>query len=207
MCLIEFNNNELILIDKALKLGCNCWSADFLSDIKEKIKNHLLKKQLENCCYCQKNLSGEFSMVIDIEHILPKSKYPKFMFDLRNLAISCKRCNMKIKRNDIAFLNDVFFQSENYFDTKGYDIVHPNLDVYDNHLKLYGFQCGSVKLIKYIIVDNSRKGDFTYGYFKLKELEVNTFNNAQGLSNESDIIDEVVNEMFVKATEKFNMNY
>ncbi|EGV5525967.1 hypothetical protein JF639_005420, partial [Salmonella enterica] len=57
------------------------------------------------------------------------------------------------------------------------------------------------------IVDDSRKGDFTYGYFKLKELEVNTFNNAQGLSNESEIIDEVINEMFVKATEKFNMNY
>lgn len=207
MCLIEFDNNELCLIDKALKLGCDCWSADFLSDIKKKIKNHLLKKQLGNCCYCQKNLSGEFSMVIDIEHILPKSKYPNFMFDLRNLAISCKRCNMKIKRNDIGFLNDIFFQSESFFDTEGYDIIHPNLDVYDSHLKLYSIQCGSVKAIKYIIVGNSRKGDFTYGYFKLKELEVNTFNNAQGLSNKNDIIDDVINEMFIKTTERFNMNY
>lgn len=207
MCLIEFNNNELCLIDKALELGYNCWSADFLNDIKEKIKKHLLKKQLENCCYCKKNLSGEFSIVIDIEHILPKSKYPKFMFDLMNLAISCKRCNMKIKKNDIAFLNDFFFQSESYFDTKGYNIVHPNLDVYDNHLQLYSIQRGSVKIIKYIIVDNSRKGDYTYSYFKLKELEVNTFNKAQRLSNGNEIIDEDINEMFIKTIENFNMHY
>jgi len=80
------------------------WSSEELKPVKEKLKNHLLSK-CEYCCYCRRPFKGEFKMVIDIEHILPSSIFRELAFELKNLSLSCKRCNMQIKKDRMDFLN------------------------------------------------------------------------------------------------------
>ena len=48
------------------------WDDDLFKSLKAKIKDEFLKDE-KQCCYCAKDFMGEFKLVIDIEHILPKS--------------------------------------------------------------------------------------------------------------------------------------
>ncbi len=96
-------SEHLTAIETAINAGGNIWENELLSDLKSKVKEYYREKLNEQCCYCRKNTHGEFKMVLDIEHILPKSKFRHFMFHTYNLSVSCKRCNMNIKREDFSF--------------------------------------------------------------------------------------------------------
>lgn len=121
----------------AIAKGHTFWSDETLSALKSKIKDHLRKKQEECCCYCSRNIDDEFNMVLDIEHIIPKSKITSEMFEMMNLAVSCKRCNMRIKREDVSFINDEFQhfkETGDYYRSGSYKFIHPNLESWDENL-------------------------------------------------------------------------
>jgi hypothetical protein len=122
-------------------------------------------------------------MVLDIEHVLPKSSFRELMFESTNLSISCKRCNMNIKGEKTDFVVDLSVVRGNYKDTNQYKFIHPNLDDYFAHLSYRCDICNDKKLIKYSIINSSPKGEFTYKYFKLIELEIDSINIAQGIKN------------------------
>jgi hypothetical protein len=131
-------------------------------------------------------MHGWHGLSIDIEHVLPKGngKYPELTFELRNLSVSCKRCNMGIKREDTSFYiggqNDVApFKSANY------KFIHPNLDVANDHLEILTMQHNEKLMIKYEVVGASTKGRSAYEYFKLRTLELNSFDEAQDLAEVS----------------------
>lgn len=136
-------------------------------------------------------------MVIDIEHILPKSIYPKQMFKGKNLSVSCKRCNMNIKKSKVDFLDGI---DANYtgkqLRSMHYKIIHPNLDKYDSHLLLIAGQVGRKVMLKYSVVNGSAKGAFTYEYFKLDHLEKNSFDIAQGNQPRAEIENPELQETF-----------
>lgn len=75
------------------------WENSCVADLRRRLKLHCLALTDEHCCYCQRNLRAEFQMVIDVEHVLPKSVYKELTFELVNLSASCKRCNMQIKKS------------------------------------------------------------------------------------------------------------
>jgi hypothetical protein len=178
----SFTVIETVSMQAASAVGHTAWDRNpNLVTLKYKIKNFGLIKTEDRCCYCGRNIHGEFRMIIDIEHILPKSIFPKYMFKGKNLSASCKRCNMNIKKSKIDFLNVAFSkQTGTLLRSRYYKIVHPNLDKYDSHLLLISGQVGRKVMLKYSVVNESDKGAFTYDYFKLDLLEKNNFDIAQG---------------------------
>ena len=169
-------------IENALTGGnTKIWDAEELAPVKQKIKAHYRGLLGERCCYCCKNTHGEFKLVLDIEHVLPKAHYLQFALSPFNLSLACKRCNMNVKGEDISFLNDPDVANNNPEAANNYKFIHPNFENYFDHLSFESIIRNDNKMIKYIVVNGSVKGKYTYEYFKLKELEVDTMNQAQGI--------------------------
>jgi hypothetical protein len=172
----------LIIKEVILENGGN-WDNDRLKEIKAKIKEYHRVFIRNRCCYCARIFNGEFKMVIDIEHILPKGKFPIYEFTPVNLSIACKRCNMQIKKQDITFLDNLDETKKEPFISERYLFIHPNLDIYKEHLNYIVQIYDDNILIKYTPIHDKPKGRFTYSYFKLDELEMNQIDQAQGIKD------------------------
>lgn len=184
---LVFTKVDIGNIESAIKNGGNIWENPALDEFKAKVKSYYRNALGEQCCYCRKNTLGEFKMVLDIEHVLPKSKFVNLMFTAYNLSVSCKRCNMNIKKEDVSFLTDVALVNQNPQNRDLYKFIHPNFDPYFSHLEYHTQTVNQQKIIKYKIVADSKKGQFTYDYFKLFELEVDSINEAQGVKQVDDL--------------------
>ena len=191
---------DYIAINKAISDGDKVWGNDVLKPLKDKMKVFLRDFQTETCCYCQRNTKGEFKMVLDIEHILPKKHYPKLMFEILNLAVACKKCNMLIKKADLSFINNIHTFDENLFNKEDYKFIHPNLDTYENHIKRISVEFGTNRFVKYLPVDNN-KGQYTYDYFRLEEWEIDSLNVMQGIENTKIDYENIKKEVAMKIME------
>lgn len=69
--------------------------------------------------------------------------------------------------------------------------IHPNFDIYDQHLNYIFNIDNQKKVIKFIVVGESNKGKFTYDYFRLNELEIDTLNQAQGAKKKEELTDQI----------------
>lgn len=178
------SREDLKIIGK-VKVDDKPWDNPLVSDLKQKIKEHYRIKGKEQCCYCKKNFHGEFKFVIDIEHILPKGHidFKYLIFTPNNLNVACKRCNMNIKGQKIDFITSLSDIKSDYQNSKFYKFIHPNFDNYFDHIKYHCQILDDQKLINYQIKNNSKKGAYTYEYFRLNELEVESINRAQGVRN------------------------
>ncbi|MEG1151206.1 MAG: hypothetical protein RSD51_03880 [Malacoplasma sp.] len=186
----------------------------------EKIKPFLKLKTDNRCCYCYKNLYGEFNFIIDIEHILPKSIFHNCIFDIENLSVACERCNMMIKKDRIDFLNEPLFGlahqlhpshkvylrvneikyhhhllpdisfKKMYFKSEYYKFIHPNLDIYTEHMNYHHQDINGKRIIFY--QELSDKGRYTYNFFELSSIEINAQHKLQGIKTPP-INDEVSN--------------
>lgn len=140
-------------------------------------------------------------MVLDIEHVIPKSKIASEMFQLANLAVSCKRCNMRIKGEDVSFIsNDFehFKQSISYYKSEYYRFIHPNLDEWDDHLLYMVVQRNKKKIVYYQVVKDSKKGEYAKEYFELDKIQANTFDEAQGAVLRKEPLDPFVAQQYSK---------
>lgn len=200
-----FSVDDLAEIKKCIQKGHNSWKDECISGLKSRIKEHLKERQNNFCCYCLRNMYGEFNYVIDIEHILPKHKFSQYMFDLNNLAASCKRCNMKMKGRRLDFINDKFQENQNPFESENYYFIHPNTDSFVEHIDYYCVQSGTNVLVSYSIKNNSSKGAYSIDFFQLERLARNKNDIAQGICaddedtyegnpDDDDIDDDVVND-------------
>lgn len=196
---ISFLEEERVLMANAIEHGHTFWSDKSLCDLKRKIKNHLRQNQQECCCYCSRNIDDEFNMVLDIEHIIPKSKIKSEMFEMMNLAVSCKRCNMRIKGEDVSFIEgnfEDFKAAENYYQTDHYKFIHPNIDNWDENLVYIVAQVNKRKIVYYQVVPGSAKGEFTKKYFELDKIQANTFDEAQEATGRKEPSDPKIAEQF-----------
>jgi hypothetical protein len=159
------------------------WDNDEATPLKAKIKPFLLTRTDHCCCYCRLSMHQWHGLTIDIEHVLPKGngKFPQFTFEIRNLSVSCKRCNMGIKGSDTSFYVGAADEADP-FRSEHYRFIHPNLDVANDHLELIVFQHNTKRMVKYRVVNTSLKGSETYEYFELQKVELNSFDEAQGLA-------------------------
>lgn len=182
MPLLNQDDQDIIL--EAIRQGGKIWDNEILEPVKRKIKNFYRHALNEQCCYCRRDTTDEFNMVLDIEHILPKSKFAIFMFSPFNLSVACKRCNMEIKKEDVSFLIDQITAQQEHNDATNYLLLHPNYDQYSDHLNLQIYRYDDKRLVKYHILDNSEKGSYTKSYFKLDLIEQDSFDNAQGIKTQ-----------------------
>ncbi|WP_157806771.1 MULTISPECIES: HNH endonuclease [unclassified Pseudomonas] len=193
---LEFTVDEESAIRAALALP-KPWDEknDYIKSVKTKIRAHHLARHGQTCCYCRIILQGSGHFMIDREHILPKgnAKYRHLCFEPWNLSTSCKRCNMEVKGEDDGFAIEKidplkFKASGNYL------FVHPNFDEWEQHLIREAHQISRFVFVKYAIIDQSEKGQYTYDYFKLKDLEIESLNAAQGLKTRTPNPSETVLE-------------
>jgi hypothetical protein len=136
----------------------------------------------------------------DREHILPKSdvKFKPFSYTMWNLGLACKRCNMEYKRTKVDFVvnpND----SAQYMDSANYRFIHPNFDLYSEHISRSAVEADENVIVKYTIIPDSHKGAYTYDYFNLRGLEIDTFDRAQGVDVQEQL-EEVAMEVRLLAT-------
>jgi hypothetical protein len=182
--MITFDDSEQQLIQRLSVRGG--WDEDDAGPLKRKIKDYFLGLGISSCCYCGLSMSAWHRITIDIEHVLPKGRFPEYTFEVKNLNISCKRCNMTIKGEKISFYLGNAGESDP-FRSVLYKFLHPNYDVRKDHLRIVNVQVDNDLLLKYYVVPGSAKGEETYDFFKLKELETNTFDRAQGESAQDGI--------------------
>jgi len=188
-------------IDAALKTDAP-WDHDSVTlrpyketliSLKKRIREFHLIRHNQTCCYCSKNFHGEFSYVIDREHILPKGDFSTLSYAIGNLAAACKRCNMKIKKADVSFVIDIETILEDYENPQRYQIIHPNFDKFSDHIeKTEVIFSKEKKLVRYNVKNESEKGISHRKYFEFSELEVNNFDVAQGGSESSQEFAELV---------------
>jgi len=181
-------------IRTAIQEGGNIWSSGHLDEFKRNLKDFYRNEQNQQCCYCKRVTVGEFRMVLDIEHILPKGTpaYRRHMFEPKNLSIACKRCNMEIKKQDTSFISITANFDPDFFDSNNYLFIHPHTDNYWDHIDYSMVVENDYMLIQYTVKSPNGKGQYTYDYFKLNDLEVDAINNAQGI--ESQPISEEIDE-------------
>lgn len=153
---------------------------DAIASVKAKIRALHLARHGSTCCYCRTNLYGGGHFMIDREHVLPKKKYKGFTFAIWNLSVACKRCNMQFKGEQDCFVKNKL-EGAPFEDGDNYDFVHPNYDEWELHLNRQAQQSNKKMLVKYMIMGGSAKGAYTYDYFALRELEVDSFDQGQGI--------------------------
>lgn len=174
-----FDEEEQTAIEEAMSVT-KPWYHPGVKDVRRRIKDFHLRMTADTCCYCQRDLNGEFTLVIDVEHVLPSSLYKPQTFQIWNLSASCKRCNMDIKKNDVSFLQG----TGSLEDSARYKLAHPNFDDVEDHLLRLVQQVGRTRIVKYI-QKTPDKGHYTYEYFRLRELETSSYDKAQG-ANKTD---------------------
>lgn len=126
-----FGKDELKLIKSSFTKYTD-WDKQCFDEVKKSIKDDLRPKQNNLCCYCKWELGHDIKQV-DIEHIIPKSKYDKFTFTPKNLALSCPACNTH-KGSQAVLKKEI----KNYPRTgTNVSIIHPHFDKYSEHIEVH----------------------------------------------------------------------
>ncbi len=163
----------------------NDWSKKCFCDFKENLKEHMRSVQNNKCCYCKKELFHDIGEV-DIDHILSKSKFPKFTFYPLNLALSCRSCNTKKGSKNVLVKSHI---REYPVHGNAYSIVHPNIDDFNEHLAINE---------GYVFEALTSKGSHTITVcelFRLKEvMKRNNANKMRELEQVQKNFDEAITE-------------
>lgn len=125
------------------------------------IYNTILASSVEGCPYC-----GGIGSVRELDHFLPKSKYPQFSLLTSNLVPSCKICNQDLKKSGFA---------KTYED----QIIHPyndfNIFFEDKWIDVI-FKPSHEKKIEFFVSppdswseSNKKRADFHFNLFDLAE--------------------------------------
>lgn len=185
----QYSDDELVAIQLALKLK-NPWDETqdelkevkgVLVSIKKRIRDFHLLRQKNQCCYCRLNLAGGGSFIVDREHIIPKSKSPRLTYEISNLSVACKRCNMEYKKNGVTFLVSPKNAEAAHTDKAQYKFIHPNFESYSSFITRHQRQDGDDVFVRFTFDRACAKSNFTCEFFDLKGLEVNSYNAAQGI--------------------------
>ncbi len=111
------------------------WDDVAVNPVRKQIKDHYIAEQERRCCYCNRIYPTGNNGVWDGEHIIPKSKAARFLFEPQNLAACCKDCNgakgeAEVRKNP----KRVSFPGK----STHYTIVHPHFDIYTEHVRWVG---------------------------------------------------------------------
>ncbi|WP_318486493.1 HNH endonuclease [Photobacterium leiognathi] len=138
------------------------WSIADLQVLRVHVRNHYRIQQQGICAYCRQRVSLKSAANCHVEHIAPKSKYPQFMFEPKNLCVACADCNeIKKEQETMGEEPDPICNGDDRVRypraASSFYIVHPHFDDYDEHIEIFNGH----------YVDKTDKGHFTIGACKL----------------------------------------
>lgn len=108
------------------------WEKACLQDYKARVREYYRKKQNRRCAYCR-TIVRTSQVSPEIEHIVPKSVRPLWMYEPFNHCMSCKTCNTKKSTKNVLSdetVTTIPLKSE------GYLLVHPHIDRYSQHINI-----------------------------------------------------------------------
>lgn len=133
---VVFDDNEKVLIETKLaeeNFSSDSWDNDEFDLIKAKIKQFYLRVQNNTCPYCKQRINSNHGRYWDTEHIIPRAYQKNFMFEPKNLCVSCVDCNGRKSDKKITSSRASVrlpTRSDLYY------IVHPHLDSYDENIMI-----------------------------------------------------------------------
>lgn len=132
---VQFSAPEIAFLNSIKPWEKKHWTADFgtpaenkaIRDIKDEIINQLTPIQNNYCAFCGLNLS--LAHKIHREHIAPQYKHPDYIFEPKNLVLSCNFCNeYKMKKRTVIAPYTGTYGTEQFM------ILHPHRDDYSTRL-------------------------------------------------------------------------
>ncbi|KAF1020348.1 MAG: hypothetical protein GAK29_03654 [Acinetobacter bereziniae] len=193
--MIDFHSYKCLYMIHCNKTGkkvagnCDCknvpWKCKNFNQLKNDLKIKLMEDFDCKCAFCQRSLSEDEKIVIDVEHVLPKKKYVNYTFDIRNLVLSCRRCNTGSQKGQntdfIVNLIQGFSYNENVdFSVNNYLFLHPRFENTYNYYKLISIQVGQDVFRRYKVISNHNKLKYTFKFFNLKKLEIGSLDSCFG---------------------------
>lgn len=180
---LNFTEEEQQIIDAAWIEGKLAWSSEAMMPIRAKIRNLHRVIQGDMCCYCRKNFQQDHPLAVDVEHVLPQAIFRMIAIAPVNMSVACKRCNLSIKgeKYDFIFGADVVDVVENLEASNSYEIIHPNLDSYADHIEVAVVRIPGLVFHRYRALADSPKAHKTIDFFRLRDLEVDELDAAQGI--------------------------
>lgn len=104
-------------------------------ELKNLVRSHYLTETNNMCFYCKHQIPSQHGRYWDIDHILPKSLYPKFLFLPENLIVSCIECNTaKGNKNPHKSKNKKIQKIPKGSDK--FTFIHPFYDNYEDHIQI-----------------------------------------------------------------------
>lgn len=158
---VSFSGAIQTLVDSKLNDGSfsfRNWGDEDLEDLRKVVRDHYRTEQRGTCAFCRAAISLHSADNCHVEHVVPKSKRPEFIFEPRNLCVICADCNT-IKRDKEVTASEPDpltngAQVKRYPRSSGaFLIVHPHFDSWEEHIARFGS----------LYVDLSDKGHFTIG--------------------------------------------
>lgn len=111
------------------------------------IKNRVIEETNGKCAYCESFVTDQYPG--DIEHLIPKSIYPRLTFNWSNLSFSCYWCNN---------------HKRDYVGKHEAKLINPFKDEINQHLQFFG------PLLMHI--NDSKRGELTWKTIKLNRPEL-----------------------------------
>ncbi|WP_244156989.1 HNH endonuclease [Pseudomonas coleopterorum] len=135
------------------------WSQEDLKGLRAEIRNYYRSIQRLVCVYCKEIVSVRAAHAAPVEHIVPKSQYIEFIFEPKNLCVTCADCNEYKGKNEVMFEPVIPGRRRKRYPTasSAFQIVHPHFDEYEQHI---------IKANR-VYVDLTPKGHYTIGICKL----------------------------------------
>ncbi|MGK5059010.1 HNH endonuclease [Janthinobacterium sp. LB2P49] len=103
--------------------------------LRHSIRAHYLIEQKFRCAYCRMGKKESHGLSWDVEHIIPKSTHPKYLFEPENLALACKECNLS-KLNKGVLVKNIADNAEYPRVPGAFTIIHPHYDTYSDHIEI-----------------------------------------------------------------------
>lgn len=102
---------------------------------RKEVRDYYRAEQNFTCPYCGRLREEFHGGQWDIDHIIPKSSYPEYLYTPQNLAVTCKDCNTN-KSNKDPLSSPLVNGSPYPLNKSEYKIIHPHFDPYDEHIIL-----------------------------------------------------------------------
>lgn len=108
------------------------WENSSLKAYKDRVRQYYRQQQNRKCVYCRMDVSSATGY-FHIEHIVPKSVHPEWMYEPFNLCLACPQCNSAKNIQEVLGNTDI---TDLPTESSDYLIIHPHIDRYFDNIEI-----------------------------------------------------------------------